>query len=73
MRSESPEDRLHDKMNELLMKYIGNIYLSLKNKMYHIWQYVLHRYDGRKSNYTRTGKIAYVALPKWRTTIFVSL
>ena len=26
--------------------------------MYHIWQYVLQRYDGRKSNYTRTSKIA---------------
>lgn len=64
MRSESPEDRLHDKLNVLLMKNIGNIYLSLKNKMYHIWQYVLHRYDGRKSNYTRTGKIALCCIAK---------
>lgn len=45
------------------MKYINYI-VSLNRKLYHIWQYILQRYDGRKSNYTKTGRIALCCIAK---------
>lgn len=46
------------------MKYINNLYLPLKKRVYLYLQHVLQRYDGRKSNYTKTGKIALCCIAK---------
>lgn len=46
------------------MKYISNLYLSLKIWLYHCRLYVLQRYDVRKTNYTKTGKIALCCIAK---------
>ena len=46
------------------MKYISNLYLPLKKRVYLYLQHVLQRYDGRKSNYTKTGKIALCCIAK---------
>ena len=46
------------------MVRIRNLYMSLKGKLYHNWQYVLQRYDSRKANYTKTGRIALCCIAK---------
>lgn len=45
-------------------KLFINLYLSLKIWLYHCRLYVLQRYDSRKSNYTKTGKIALCCIAK---------
>lgn len=45
-------------------KLFINLYLSLKGKLYHNWQNVLQRYDSRKANYTKTGRIALCCIAK---------
>ena len=45
-------------------KLFINLYLSLKIWLYHCRLYVLQRYDSRKSNYTKTGKIALFCIAK---------
>lgn len=48
-------------MNKKLFIYL---YLSLKKWLYHCRLYVLQRYDSRKSNYTKTGRIALCCIAK---------
>lgn len=45
-------------------KLFINLYLSLKRWLYHCRLYVLQRYDSRKTNYTKTGKIALCCIAK---------
>ena len=45
-------------------KLFINLYLSLKIWLYHCRLYVLQRYDVRKTNYTKTGKIALCCIAK---------
>ena len=45
-------------------KLFINLYLSLKKWLYHCRLYVLQRYDVRKTNYTKTGKIALCCIAK---------
>ena len=46
------------------MKYISNLYVPFKKRLYLYRQHVLQRYDGRKSNYTKTGRIALCCIAK---------
>ncbi len=45
-------------------KLFINLYLSLKIWLYHCRLYVLQRYDNRKANYTKTGRIALCCIAK---------